>query len=159
MIRNLAVYIAILTIGLGPALAGEPAKPHKDETKLKEIAVKVARTMSKRSFEAFERKFLVDRERYLFFYAQRHNIEIVERGWREFTGGIKENFEKKQTELLDPNHLEFRKVVFGEEGGKKVKFETCEIWAAYKTKDEKKPGELILHLIKIKGEWKVTSLE
>ncbi len=157
MIRSL-LLVLVLSTGLGlPVVAGE-AEPNKETEKLKQAAREVAGAIHRKDFAGFEKKHLVDKERYLHFYEKRHCIKILERGWTEFTGGVKENFEKKQAELTAPK-LEFGRVAFGEDVGKEAKFETCEIWAAFKTKDKEKPGELIIRFVKIDGEWKVTSLE
>ena len=165
--KSLRIGIAASAAAMIVALAGSVLaveKPgidakNKKERSLMDAARKVADAVSKKDFELFEKKLMVDRKRYSHFYEKVHSIEIAERGWREFVDGLRENFGKKLEKMKEPQ-LTFRKLEFGKQGD----FQTCELWAEFPAKgvataEEGVREQLILHFIKIRGKWVVVSVE
>jgi hypothetical protein len=158
-----SAVIACLLLTTGVVLA--QGKPDPSEEKLKQLAQSAATLISGDKVAAFEKKLLVDRGRYNHYYKKQHDIEIADRGWTEFKDGIRENFGKKKDAIEDPK-LTFTRMQFGQEGP----FKTCELWASFAAKADKKEadakadpappqGELIVHFIRIKGKWVLVSLE
>jgi hypothetical protein len=110
--------------------------------------------LARNDFPAFEKAWLVDQKRYQHYYKERHGIEIAERSWREFLDGVKNNFGQKAAALGDGKPVQGKS-----ECAKEGKFKSCEVWMTLPGKQPDQPGEMILQFIRIRGEWKVTSLE
>jgi len=115
---------------------------------------KVAEAALSGDFEAFSARSLVDRKRYEHYYQERHGIEIAERGWVEFVDGIKATFQKKHEALGKAKPLNVKNTC-----AKDGEFTSCEVWADFEGKKKEETVQIILHFTRIKGRWKVMSLE
>jgi len=119
-----------------------------------EMAEAVAKLVFEGDWATLERERLVDRKSYISYYEQRHKITVEERGSREYLDGMRRNFDDKHKVMADPA-LAVTRVEPGKEGD----FPSAEVWATFRTADPEKPGSIVLQLIRIKGKWRVTSLE
>lgn len=150
-----ASVLVLLVFLAEPSRAGEDDKAtQRDLLALTKSANLIAATVTANDFKSFARDYLVREKGYRHYYKKHHKLDITARGWREFSDGVRKNFEDKH-KLLAAGELKVTRSSCGKDG----KFRKCELWVTGKGKNPEEPVELILEFIKIWGTWRLTSLE